>query len=296
MQNEKRLGELVVCVGAQKAATSSLHSLLMKHPQVAVPKIKETGFFFRDDMYAMGVDWYLSEFFQSASAQILFEADPNYMCFPICLDRLKKCGQVKRIIVMLRDPVARMISSYMMMQRYELEKLSFEEAIRVESKRILQGPMERETFNYGERSTYAPQIRNVLDRFSRENVLFIKFEDFVKDQQKEFEKVQTWLGLEIKHIPTQKENESFSVKSRLVNRLIRSQEFKWFRSLAFKMFGKAVTESIKNYITRLNRNAKAQRRPYISVKMRSELNTMFYDDIKETEYLTGLDLSDWCKS
>lgn len=295
MVNEKRAGELVVCVGAQKAATSTLHALLKNHPQVAVPKIKETGFFFRDAMYSKGFDWYLNEFFQIGDSSMLFEADPNYMCFPVCLDRLKQCDRVTNIVVMLRDPVARMVSSFMMMQRYELERLSFEEAINAESKRIHQGLMERETFNYIERSTYAPQIRNVLDRFAREQVLFIKFEDFVRDQEKEFMKVQAWLGLEVKQVTEQRENESFSVKSGVVNRLIRSPELKWLRSLAFKIFGRGTSELVRDNLEKLNRNSGSQQPPNISPQMRSELNAMFYNDIKETERLTGLNLTDWCK-
>lgn len=281
-------------MGAQKAATSSLHSLIAQHSQVAATNIKETGFFFRDELYKKGYDWYQQEFFSERDeTNIFFEADPNYMCFPICLERLKQCKPDSKIIVMLRNPIERLVSSYMMMQRYELEHMSFEEAIRSEPDRILKGAMERETFNYVERSMYANQIRNILDRFSKEQVLFITFEGFVKNQEKEFNRVQSWLGLNIESCESKKENASFSVRSRLLNQLILAKEFKQLRSLIQSILGRKVTCFIRDMIKNANKQGVKQKDIVLTDKMSSELYRMFRDDIIETEKLTGLDLSSW---
>ena len=285
--------DIVVCVGAQKAATSSLHSLMAQHSQVSVTNIKETGFFFRDELYLKGFDWYLKSYFSDAvGKKVLFEADPNYMCFPVCLDRLRECGAVSKVIVMLRNPVERLISSYMMMQRYELEDLSFEDAIRTESQRIKKGVMERETFNYIERSMYAKQIEAIFKRFSKEQVLFILFEDFVKNQEKEFSRVQSWLGLSIENCEVKKENASFSIKSRMLNRILLAKDFRWLRVSASKLLGNKAAD-VKALVKKLNQQKKPQTRPTNSKDFEAQLYAMFQDDIMETERLTGLDLSGW---
>lgn len=288
--------ELVVCLGAQKAATSTLHSLMAKHSQVAVTNIKETGFFFRDELYEKGYGWYRDEFFEDKEeVKLFFEADPNYMCFPTCIDRLKQCGDVSKVIVMLRNPIDRLISSYMMMQRYELEHLSLEEAIHLEPERIKKGVMERETFNYVERSLYARQIKDVFDRFSKDQVYFIVFEDFVKNQTEEFRELQEWLGLDVENFEPKRENASFAIKSSLLNKLILSQSFKWVRSVALKLLGNNMAYSVRNWVKRLNSTNHKQVSPELSEGFKRELHALFYQDILETEKLTGLNLSAWIK-
>gem|GEM_PF-4792494 len=45
-------------IGAQKAGTTSLHSMLIKHPKLKGGSIKEVHFFDRDKKYAKGLEWY----------------------------------------------------------------------------------------------------------------------------------------------------------------------------------------------------------------------------------------------
>ena len=49
-------------LGAQKAGTSSLHSMLSRHPQIFLTRPKETHFFDGPKKFARGLDWYRSHF------------------------------------------------------------------------------------------------------------------------------------------------------------------------------------------------------------------------------------------
>ena len=58
-----------LCVGAQKAGTSTLHDILIQHPDVFLPATKETCFFRDDDKYAAGLEYYEKEFFSRARGE-----------------------------------------------------------------------------------------------------------------------------------------------------------------------------------------------------------------------------------
>jgi len=53
-----------LCVGAQKAGTTTLYEILKQHPDIFLPKkIKETKFFVFEEKYQKGKAWYESAFF-----------------------------------------------------------------------------------------------------------------------------------------------------------------------------------------------------------------------------------------
>ena len=45
------------CVGAQKAGTTTLHDILIQHPEVYLPETKEAHFFDEDEKYKKGLNW-----------------------------------------------------------------------------------------------------------------------------------------------------------------------------------------------------------------------------------------------
>ena len=86
-------------VGAQKAGTTSLHHYLAKHPNICLPKQKETKFFVDDSLYDKGIEYYESNYFSNCGAKtVVGEVDPDYMYFPIAVERIKR-----HVVRMLRD-------------------------------------------------------------------------------------------------------------------------------------------------------------------------------------------------
>ena len=47
-----------ICVGANKAGTTSLQELLKQHPDVYLPEEKEIHYFDNDKSYGVGIEWY----------------------------------------------------------------------------------------------------------------------------------------------------------------------------------------------------------------------------------------------
>jgi len=102
-----------ICIGAQKAGTTWLHSQLSQHPEVYVSKIKELDYFIDP---SKTLAWYKRQFRGANSLQITGELSPNYMprVDPASIAAL--VPNVK-LICMLRNPIDRAFSQWKMARR-----------------------------------------------------------------------------------------------------------------------------------------------------------------------------------
>ncbi len=116
-----------LCVGAQKAGTTTLYEILKQHPDIFLPQnIKETKFFVYDEKYEKGVQWYQKEFFSEWNGQkAIGEVDPAMMFEEKSAQRIfDTLGNNVKLIFIFRNPVARAYSHYLMSQRKGAEDLS----------------------------------------------------------------------------------------------------------------------------------------------------------------------------
>lgn len=118
------------CIGAQKAATSTLFELLRRHPDLFVPPGKEEPLFHRPYEPA-DLDSYMARHFPASEVggALAGTVTPQYMSSPDTAFRLHQAFPEARIIVLLRDPVRRAYSHYRMAVRRGREHRSFETAV-----------------------------------------------------------------------------------------------------------------------------------------------------------------------
>ena len=207
-------------IGAQKAGTTSLASYLAAHPSVVSPGFKEVHFF--DLNYNKGTDWYRSQFPIGGRQRlanrlygqtgVAVDATPYYMLHPMVPYRAWKLIPSARIIVLLRDPVARAYSHYHHEVRLGHEKLSFEEAIAAEPSRTA-GEADRlrlepsyqsfayQHFTYLERGIYWAQIRHWLNYFPPEQFLILSSERLFESPASVYRGVLKFLGLSAFELP-----------------------------------------------------------------------------------------------
>lgn len=202
-----------IIIGVQKGGTTSLFKYLSQHPEVAVSSHKELHYF--DVNYLEGEAWYRS-FFPAAAdraGRLVGEASPYYIFHPLAAQRIRKDLPRVKLIVLLRDPIARAYSHFQMQLRNRNEKDTtvFEEAIALEPGRMA-GEHERiladESYNsynhrklsYLHRGLYFPQVRHWLDLFGSGAMLILKSEDFFDDTVREYHKVCDFLGI-ARHVP-----------------------------------------------------------------------------------------------
>jgi Sulfotransferase domain len=217
-------------IGAQRAGTTSLFDLLLRHPDLFGPvrsrgeltwARKEIHFF--DERFLLGENWYRS-FFPLALTRrrararggdvVAGEATPYYIFHPLVAERVAVTIPDVRLIAILRDPVERAYSHYQMMRRSSREDLSFEEALAAESERLASedeleagttrfriGTGERRKHyhhrhhSYFARGLYAEQLERWLAHFQREQLLVLTVEDLSADGPETIRRVLDFLGV-----------------------------------------------------------------------------------------------------
>ncbi|MFH2127241.1 MAG: sulfotransferase domain-containing protein [Pseudomonadota bacterium] len=180
-------------IGAQRSGTTSLFQVLRRHPQVFIPDVKEVNFFFHDNHYRRGVEYYQSVFGEaSPSALAVGEASPGYICKPGVAQRIYELLPSVKLVAVLRNPVDRAYSQYWDNRRFLAEPLSFEQAIDV----ALTPEYRHGERGYFSRGVYINQIESYLELFEREQMLVLIFEDLKQDPEAVFGRCFDFLGVD----------------------------------------------------------------------------------------------------
>ena len=193
-------------IGVGRSGTTSLFNYLDQHPSIVKSAYDEIGFF--DDNFRLGWSWYRSLFPTRMKKEKIKEETGNFLTFDdtpfyiyneIVAKRIREFFPNGKIIVLLRNPIDRAYSNYILGVRRGDEKRSFEEAVLEEMEHIKQySEIQIDEFlsqSYLGRGLYALQLEIWFRYFKRENILIIKSEDFSKNTQRTMEQVFRFLDL-----------------------------------------------------------------------------------------------------
>ncbi|QJA05897.1 sulfotransferase domain-containing protein [Thermosulfurimonas marina] len=285
-----------LCVGAQKAGTTTLHDILIQHPEIYLPEIKETKFFQDNSKYKKGLDYYEKEFFGKWNGEkAVGEIDPEYMYFEYVPERIyKHLGKDVKIIFMLRNPVDRAYSHYWMSYRRGYETETFERAIELEEERIKINEFHKNHFSYIDRGLYAKQIKRYLKFFSKENMFFIIFEtEFLKDREKTIKSLLKFLEVDTKVVLDLNIKSNPASMPRL--KMLRDFIYKpnYVKKVGkFLMPSKKLRQKILMTLDKINQ--KPMKPPELSRNVRKKLLSQYFiDDIKDLEIILEKDLRIW---
>ena len=284
-----------LCVGAQKAGTTTLYEILKQHPDIFLPqKIKETKFFVYEEKYAKGVQWYEKEFFRELKSQrAVGEVDPAMMYEEKSAQRIfDTLGKGVKLIFIFRNPVARAYSHYLMSQRKGFDDLSFDEAIAKESERLIIAPEKKFNFSYFSRGLYAQQVERFLKLFPSENFLSLVFEDdFIKNRKATFDKIQDFLGVNRAELNLDiRSNEAAATKNKAIHDLTRKKNP--IRSALGKLLPKSARRSAQQFLA--GKNNESIQNPKLDPRREQELiQQYFIEDIHQLEKMIERNLSTW---
>ena len=182
----------VIGVGPPKTATTWVADVLRDHPEVYVPIEKELHYFNPYQHYHRDVtnrnmtqprSWYHA-FFADAPTELCWaEFTVSYFEFAGCAQRIYEYNPDARIIISLREPVARAFSHYLFLQnRGVIGSEDFDTCV-AEDSYVL------------EVSTYADRLQEYLDVFPEDQVLALLHEDLKKDPLEFYRSIVNFLGL-----------------------------------------------------------------------------------------------------
>ena len=187
-----------IVAGVQKAGTTALFDYLSEELGVALSRVKEVHFF--DDE---AQDWNTPDYaayhanFEAADGRLRGEATPIYLYWPRSLERIAAYNPAMRLIVMLRDPVARAWSHWKMEYARGAETQAFAQCIREGRRRLFDAEPwgHHREYSYVERGFYGEQLQRLFGLFPREQVLVLRAEDLDRNPGATLAEVRTFLGL-----------------------------------------------------------------------------------------------------
>lgn len=287
-------------VGAQKAGTTTIHDALYQHQDVCLPAIKETHFFSQSNNYALGEKWYAEQFKKNRNAKVWGEVNPEYMFYPKAPNRISKSISPSVIVIIIREPISRAYSHYLMSVRRGVENMTFRDAMSAENSRAnLEDVEYMSYFSYKQRGMYSEQIKRLKDKFRNSKFIYIKFESLMCSGgvAETVNKIRESLGL--CHISISGELEKASNSASVpvfkgLQKLLQSKS-KAKKFLRLIVPSKKIRTSIALYLDRVNRKPKRYNKDEIYEWVSDEIKAEFSLDLIKTEELTGLDLSDWKK-
>ncbi len=189
-------------IGVQKGGTSTLHSLLSKHPDVFLPASKELHYFTLH--YSHSNTWYQDHFKDSRLHQMRGEITPYYIFHPLAPARIHANFPFVRLIVLLRDPVERALSQLFHSKRLGFEPLEPQEALRAEVGRLRDANsiiqcggwhLSHQEHSYIARSRYEVQLARYESLFANKQILILRSEDLFANPYSVWSRLQSFLGL-----------------------------------------------------------------------------------------------------
>jgi tetratricopeptide (TPR) repeat protein len=192
-------------IGQGKAGTTSLAAYLCQHPLVLPALIKEVRYW--SDSPAASMPWYRTHFppIPAGSGLITGDASPQYLVDTrIPAQVARDCPDVK-LIVLLRDPIARAYSAYRMHQRIGRETRRWEDVVDTELAAVPLCPLQREDIRlqddgsapegYLVRSAVLPFLRCWLAHFPPERFLILQHDDLCRNAATTVRRVYRFLDL-----------------------------------------------------------------------------------------------------
>lgn len=284
-------------VGAPKCGTTSLYEYLKQHPQVFFPKIKEQNFFSTPpppgsqlfDLRYCGSRQEYQRLYQGAEKFVAIgDASPSYLWDEDACRRIHKVCPQAKIIIILRDPVARAYSHFLFYRMNLVEpESSFRKALELEAS--LQKVTWHERRAYASFGLYYEQVRRYLETFGREQVLVLLFDDLASKRKELLAQVARHIGVDPEWFERLDVSEVHNPY-----RMPRSR-------IAYRIAGRLglrttlIPPAVRKWLGR-NPLLFDRKKPQVDAKSRRVLEELYEPDITRLEDLLGRKLPELRKS
>ncbi len=304
-------------VGAMKAGTTAIAAALARHPEVQLCPVKEPNHFC-SDLHAEGffaadkgfVALDCSEAAELArrperrlhsalvtdpqAYEALFgawrgqhavgEFSTSYL---FSRDAARKIGESlgdARIIAVLRNPLDRAVSEYLMNRTIGYRTEAFDVEVRKELSLIAAGEVPR-LGTYVTAGLYANQVARYLEVFGRERVLLLLYDDLQRDFAGSLQRICGFLGVDAGiDLGRTSENAALEPRFARLNRLLMKSGLKsWLKT--------HVPPQAKAWAKRGFYRPEAADRAAVAAPVREILAELFNRDLERLHAQTGFDVA-----
>jgi hypothetical protein len=289
-------------VGAQRSGSTQLSACLQEHPEIFL--CPDEVPYFENPFFPNTAPSALTPVFGGARAgQRRGIHCPSYLCRIEVTDRLHAYAPDARILMVLRDPVARAVSAYYWYVQYGMLPLIPAEA---GLGRLLDGWSDPDYLQADEVlgwSVYAPHVERYLARFGPDQVLVLMNDDL--DDPEMYPRLFEFVGVSSEHVPAPRQARANSgvydprrlrwlrTRQRLAWSWAETNEYRYrprrLRKPVRFALNAAVVGIDRVVLARLFGNRAAP----LSSELQARLRAHFADDVRQLESVLGRDLVGW---
>tara|TARA_B110000438_G_scaffold43782_1_gene43715 strand:- start:5527 stop:6390 length:864 start_codon:yes stop_codon:yes gene_type:complete len=278
-------------VGAPKSGTTSLYHYLNQHQDICMSLIKEPNYFSSEELNDQGLYYkakvisklesYHKIFIKEKDHQLLGEASVSYLFYQNVPLKIYKYNPNAKIIILLRNPIERAHSHYLMDYRLGHTKISLDSILNdssVKDHALLYQ-------QYIELGFYYNQVKRYIDVFGHNNVCVMLYDKLKENNEQLTNNILRFLNVDLNNdinfkIPY---NRSKSSTNKIIQKLY---------SLTFirKSVSFLFPNIIISYINKIFFNNKENS---LSTRLEDKLYNLYSEDILLLEKMLKIDLSSW---
>lgn len=285
-------------VGVAKGGTTSLYTYLKQHPQIYMSPMKEPHYFSQVgarygkqnfvDVVSNEAE-YLTLFRGAGGHPAVGEASTSYLGFEDTAEKIYERLPEARIIILLRDPIDRAYSHYLMDVRQRGQKLSFYDAV-VKEQQEPEFGWGKDWHRYTE--FYYPKVNRYLDVFGPGRVLILLTESLRRNPSETVTETVRFLGLNagpVARINFAKEHNPYSAPRNDLAQAVMSSDRA--HAIARSLLPKGVLRLLRDRVL-----FKHQEKPIPDTRSVNILRESYEDDVSGLEDLLDRSLPELRRS
>ena len=272
----------IYVIGAMRAGTTQFYNLLLDHPLISLPQMKELDIFRHENLSHGSLRKLLARQFES-SKNIWVDVSPNYtkrQYFPDVAERIKIANSSAKFIFLARCPIARAIS--------ELVHSASSNPYEINPSDYSDGSQWRKIIDT---SRYSWQLAPYLERFDRSMFIFFEFENLISHPDQTGKALSQFLGVEIEFSDSLPQAKNSSTELKAMPPI-------WFRirnspvgTALRSMVSRDTIGHVKRLVSKLP--TRPPQVPEISDRNLEQMKAYLSDDAQAFRQLSGLAGKSW---
>ncbi len=277
-----------VGIGFTKAGSTWIYKLLEEHPEICMSKTKETNFFYLNKDLTSNpkkLNSYKDYYWHCQPGQIRGEFSPGYANQDIALKQLQELYPDIKLIVALRNPVSRSVSSFFHQHRFNREVMKSD----IDS--IL-----KEKYKDSEGLMYSKALKKWLEIFPREKIFVVVLEELSQNPTVGIQELYSFLGVDSNFIPqvvTTKTNTVHTYYFPRIQKVLKNTHSTIKKHPTLSKFLKRIRPLYMAKEKLNQKNRKPYKKPDISSNTKEFLKQIFKKETEELEKILKIDLSLW---